>query len=125
MKRLFLLLLVSVVCLFVDAQKKEVEVHPLQQTTSSEGSGHSRTPEPSISAYIEDGNLTISIERTLGYVSTLIEDANGTEVDIYYEYVNGTSTYVMNVASLTPSTYNLFFVFADGREYCGVFEIVL
>ena len=84
-----------------------------------------RTPEPSIYAYIEDGTLTISIERYLGYVSTSIEDANGTEVDSGCEYINGASTYVMNVSSLTTGTYTVYFVFANGIEYYGEFEIEL
>lgn len=82
-----------------------------------------RTPEPSIYAYIEDGTLTISIERYLGYVSTSIEDANGTEVERDYEYINGTSTYVMNMSTLAPGTYTLYFAFADGRGYYGSFII--
>lgn len=113
----------SVAVLSVSAQKKEVEVHPLQQPTASEGSGHQRTPTPSIYTYIEDGTLTVSIERYHGYVSTSIEDANGTEVDGDCDYINGASTYVMNVGSLTAGMYTIYFVFADGREYYGTFEI--
>ena len=88
-------------------------------------SGHNcpRTPDPSIYAYIEDGVLTVSIDRYLGYVSTTIEDANGAEADSYSEYINGTSTYVMNVSALTPGTYTVYFMFSDGREYYGIFTV--
>ena len=82
-----------------------------------------RTPEPSIYAYIEDGVLTVSIDRYLGYVSTTIQDSSDTEVDNDIEYINGTSTYVMNVSSLTSGAYSVYFAFSDGREYYGTFTV--
>lgn len=92
-------------------------------TTLKPGSQRPRTPDPSIYAYIEDGVLTVNIDRYLGYVSTTIEDANGAEVESDTEYINGTSTYVMNVSALTPGTYTVYFIFSDGREYYGTFTV--
>lgn len=102
---------------FADNSKTTLDVVKLPK-----GAGP-RTPEPSIYAYIEDGVLTVNIGRYLGYVSTTIEDSSNTEVDNDIEYINGTSTYVMNVSSLISGTYTVYFVFSDGREYYGTFTV--
>lgn len=120
MKKLFLtLLLLCSSILFVNATPDKILIRSSQHPTSA----GPRTPEPSINAYIEDGVLTVSIDRYLGYVSTTIEDANGTEADSDIEYINGASTYVMNVSALTPGTYTVYFMFSDGREYYGIFTV--
>lgn len=106
-----------------DDKRKDVVIHPTTIGANQEGNQYPRTPDPSIYAYIEDGVLTVSIDRYLGYVSTTIEDANGAEADSYSEYINGTSTYVMNVSALTPGTYTVYLIFADGREYYGIFTV--
>lgn len=117
------LFLVLLCCMFFHALPTFSEDVIIIDVIVNSPSTRPRTPEPSIYAYIKDGTLTISIERYLGYVSTSIEDANGTEVERDYEYINGTSTYVMNMSTLAPGTYTLYFAFADGRGYYGSFII--
>lgn len=123
MKKFMLSLLMFATFLCMTAERKDVDVWPTNGNTSTHGTKHPRTPEPSIYVYIEDGVLTVSIGRYLGYVSTTIQDSSDTEVDNDIEYINGTSTYVMNVSSLTPGAYSVYFAFSDGREYYGTFTV--
>lgn len=116
-KKLLLALSFVFSLLFVHAEELKINV------SKSAGTHVKRTPDPSIYAYIEDGVITVSIDRYLGYVFTSIEDANGAEIDSDTEYINGTSTYVMNVSALTPGTYTVYFMFSDGREYYGIFTV--
>lgn len=102
---------------FADNSKITLDVVKLPKGVGS------RTPDPSIYAYIEDGLLTVSIDRYLGYVSTTIEDANGAEVDSDSQYICGALTYVMNVSALTSGTYTVYFIFSDGREFYGTFTM--
>lgn len=105
------------------AQKKEVVIDPLRQTTSAEGTKHPRIPEPSFYAYIEDGVLTISIDRYAGSIVTTIDDSSDNTVVFDMQYMSGSTSYTIDVSALSEDTYTIYFTFSDGREYYGTFLI--
>ncbi len=106
------------------AQKKEVTISPSRQTTSCEGTKHPRTPEPSIEAYIEDGVITLNIDRFMGSVATTIDDSSDNTVVTDFQYMSGSTSYTIDVSSLAADTYTLYLTFSDGREYYGTFNVL-
>lgn len=106
------------------AQKKEVVIHPSEQTSTIWGTHrHPRTPEPSIEAYIEDGVITISIDRYAGSIVTTIDDSSDNTVVFNMQYMSGSTSYTIDVSALSEDTYTIYFTFSDGREYYGTFLI--
>lgn len=105
------------------AQKKEVVIHPSEQTSTTGGRKYPRTPEPSIEAYIEDGVITLNIDRFMGSVATTIDDSSDNVVVTDLQYMSGSTSYTIDVSALSEDTYTIYFTFSDGREYYGTFLI--
>ena len=76
-----------------------------------------------VSAYLNQGVVTVSIDWYAGYADIYVEDEDGNEVADDTIYVNGHASTQLNVSTLSSGTYTLYIKLRDGSIFSGSFQI--
>lgn len=82
-----------------------------------------RTSSPSVSADMENGLITVDINRYLGNASVKINNEDGETLLTNIAYISGHTAFTTSVSQLTSGSYTILIELEDGTAYIGSFNI--
>ena len=123
MKKVKLLISFLLLMLFTSSQVKAESSPKAQDVPVYKEKRHlgTRTTEPSVTASLEQNQLTVNVSRYMGLARVYVYDANGNIVAITSLFVDGMGQCTLGLANLSGGFYEVVIELFN-ENYVGTFE---